>query len=384
MNINAQKCLSNGSKVGLGFVVGEDRRFQIDPAGAAIVRDVFEKYAAGETITEIVRSLNERKVRTSLGKDFNKNSLGRMLRNRRYTGIYIYGKTEIAGGMPRIIENELFERVQRMLNKNMKASARTRGAGEYLLTTKLFCGLCKEMMVGYGGTGKSGKTYNYYACKNTKKKRCKKKIVDKRKIEDRIVLECRKLLNDSNIENIAQSVVAACEKDYDSSILKLLRKDLKSAETAIENLWKALEQGQEIEGIKDRIDNRMIEKKELEAQIAIEINREVFFTAKQIKAFLYALKKGNINDENNRRGLINIFLSAVYLYDDKFTLILNGGNVPITISDILLDEIAADNEAFECSLMDASAPPKMQKVQVVRLVPFVFLDGGVQERNERF
>ena len=25
-------------------------------------------------------------------------------------------------------------------------------AGEYLLTTKLFCGHCKKMMVGYGGT----------------------------------------------------------------------------------------------------------------------------------------------------------------------------------------------------------------------------------------
>ena len=118
-----------------------------------------------------------------------------------------------------------------------------------------------------------------------------------------------------------------------------------------------MEQGQEIEGIRDRIDKRTAEKKSLEAQIAVEINKEVFFTAEQIKAFLKALKTGNINDENNRKGIINILLSAVYLFDDKFTLVLNGGNVPITISDILLDEIAADNEAFECSLIGAPAPP---------------------------
>ena len=248
MEINAQKCLSNGSNPGLGFAVDEERRFHVDPAGASVVRDIFETYAAGTTVADIIRDLNERKVKTSYGKEFNKNSLHRMLRNKRYTGCYIYGKTEVPGGMPRIIEDELFDRVQRILDKNKAASARTRGAGEYLLTTKLFCGLCREMMVGYGGTGKSGKAYHYYACKNAKKKLCRKKVVDKRFIEDMVIAECRKLLTDSNINNISQSVVAACEKDYDSSILKLLRKDMKVVDTAIENLWKALEQGQEIEG----------------------------------------------------------------------------------------------------------------------------------------
>ena len=68
-------------------------------------------------------------------------------------------------------------------------------------------------------------------------------------------------------------------------------------------------------------------------------------------------EKENRNHNNKPKGLINIFLSAVYLYDDKFMLVLNGGNVPITISDMLLDEIEADNAEFECSRMVASAPP---------------------------
>jgi len=117
-----------------------------------------------------------------------------------------------------------------------------------------------------------------------------------------------------------------------------------------------LEQGQEVEGIQERIGKRKVEKKDIEAQIAIEENRETFFTAEQIRAFLYSLKNGNVNDENNRRGIVNIFLNAVYLYDDKFTLILNGGNVPLTISDILLEEIEADNQGFEGSSMVALAP----------------------------
>ena len=46
---------------------------------------------------------------------------------------------------------------------NKKVPACTRGRDEYLLTTKLFCGYCREMMTSYGGTGKSGKVYHYYA-----------------------------------------------------------------------------------------------------------------------------------------------------------------------------------------------------------------------------
>lgn len=264
--------------------------------------------------------------------------------------------------MPRIIEDELFERVQHILGRNKKAPARSRGREEYLLTTKLFCGYCREMMTGYGGTGKSGTAYRYYTCKSTKKKTCRKKVVNKQKIEDRVVLECRKLLTDSNIEKIALAVAAACEADYDSSAIKRIKAAIQEADAAIENLWKALERGQAVDMITERIEKRKQEKNELQGQLAIEMGKQVTFTAPQIKAFLYSLKRGNVNDENNRRGMVNIFLRAIYLYDDRMTLILNGGDRPIIIDDILLDEI---EEHFEdavsshagCSSLVAVAPP---------------------------
>lgn len=92
------------------------------------------------------------------------------------------------------------------------------------------------------------------------------------------------------------------------------------------------------------------------------MGKQVTFTAPQIKAFLYSLKRGDVNDENNRRGMVNIFLRAIYLYDDRMTLILNGGDRPITIDDILLDEIeehfeAAVSSHAGCSSLVAVAPP---------------------------
>ena len=143
------------------YYVDEERRFHVDPDGAAVVREIFEMYASGKTVAEITKYLNAKQVKTSQGKEFNKNSLHRLLRNKRYIGYYIYKDTETPGGMPRIIEDELFQRVQHILDRNKKAPARSRGREEYLLTTKLFCGYCREMMTGYGGTGKSGTAYRY-------------------------------------------------------------------------------------------------------------------------------------------------------------------------------------------------------------------------------
>lgn len=365
MDINAQKCLSTGSNPGLGFTVDAERHFHIDPDGARIVREIFEMYANGATVADIIKSLNDKKVKTSKGKEFNKNSLHRMLRNKRYIGTYLYKDIEVPNGMPRIIDDEVFDRVQRILDRNTQAPARTRGEGEYLLTTKLFCGYCQEMMTGYGGTSKTGQQYRYYACKNAKKRQCQKKVIRKKTIEDRVILECRKLLTDANIENISKEVAAACESDYDSSSVKRIRAAIIETDSAIENLWKALEHGQSVEMITERIDKRKAEKAELQAQLAIEMSRQITFTAPQIRSFLYSLKKGKVDDENNRKGIINIFIRAIYLWDDKMTIILNGGGKPIEIDDILLDEIEACNAEFECSSMVADAPPNQQNPNLV-------------------
>ena len=114
--------------------------------------------------------------------------------------------------------------------------------------------------------------------------------------------------------------------------------------------------------ITQRIEKRQHEKEELEAQLAVEMGKQVTLTAPQIRAYLYSLKKGDINDENAKRGIINIFLRAVYLYDDRFTLILNGSEKPVTIDDALLDEIeeefaSAQSDCGLCSPLVASAPP---------------------------
>ena len=375
MAINAEKCLSNGSNPGLGFKVDAERRFYVDEEEAAIVREIYERYASGETKAEIIRDLKRRRVKTSLGKEFSPNSLSHLLSNKRYIGVYLYKGKETPDGMPRILDDDLFYRVQSMMNKNKNAPARTHGEGEYLLTTKLFCGHCKEMMVGYGGTSKTGRQYHYYMCKNARRKKCGKKIVSKSYIEDRVVNECLKMLTEEKIRFIAKKVAKECAKSPDNLTAKALKKAIREADTAIENLWKAIEQGRAVEMLTERLNKRMAEKAELEARLAVEENKKITLTEAQILAFLDYVCEMPANEVNKRRAIINIFVHSVYLYDDHFTLIINASKKPLSIDNIPLDDIETvfegETGASEgYSSLSTPAPPKEKIPQTQRLRDF--------------
>lgn len=69
---------------------------------------------------------------------------------------------------------------------------------KYILSGKLKCADCGELMTGDCGTGKGGETYLYYRC-NKKKKgahRCPSKSVKKELIEDSVYHAIIRALND--------------------------------------------------------------------------------------------------------------------------------------------------------------------------------------------
>ena len=53
--------------------------------------------------------------------------------------------------IPAIVDKDLFEEVQQKIKKNSRAPARHKAEDDYLLTTKLFCGICGAMMFGECG-----------------------------------------------------------------------------------------------------------------------------------------------------------------------------------------------------------------------------------------
>ena len=72
--------------------------------------------------------------------------------------------------------------------KNKKAQKNNGIVPRFWLTGKLYCGHCKSTMNGVSGNSSTGKTYYYYVCNESYKRKrgngCKKKAIRKE------VLEC--------------------------------------------------------------------------------------------------------------------------------------------------------------------------------------------------
>lgn len=77
----------------------------------------------------------------------------------------------------------------------MKAPSSKKAREPFLLTTKLFCGLCNCAMTGVSGTSHTGKKYAYYKCIG-KKDGYKQETVQKDLIEESVIQDTFKLLDD--------------------------------------------------------------------------------------------------------------------------------------------------------------------------------------------
>ena len=63
---NALKGKNNGGGIPLGYQLTDDQHLRIDPLTAPIVREIYQRYAEGETVRSIITSLNERHILTKL------------------------------------------------------------------------------------------------------------------------------------------------------------------------------------------------------------------------------------------------------------------------------------------------------------------------------
>lgn len=344
MNTNAEKCLSTGGTIPLGFCIGEDRKYHINEEKAQIVKIIFEMYANGNTMKTIIDYLNSMNYKTVLGNSFNKNSIYKMLQNKKYNGYYIYNGLEIKDGVPKIISDELFEKCQKILNKNKKAPARKKAEEEYLLTTKIYCGECGSGMVGVSGKGKNKNKYRYYKCKSAILKTCNKKTLQKDYIESIVIKETQKILTDKNIEKIAKEVIKLCEKSTNTETIKYLKSQLKKNEKEIANLLQVLESGKISDLIINRIEEKKVEKDNLEKQLNIEETKTPNLTIERVKQFLEHFRNGDINDLIYKKSLINVFVNKVIVYENKLTIMYN---LQDSQSNILYNTTMVSQEGFE-------------------------------------
>lgn len=332
---NALKCHNNGGRAPFGYKL-VDHHLQIDTATAPVVLEIFKRYADGSTLQEIIDDLNGRGIKTSKGTMFKYSSFNVLLKNRAYIGEFHYSDTVIPGGVPAIVPQELFDRVQMRCEKNKRAPAAAKADDKFLLTTKLFCGKCGKMMVGDSGTSRTGKVHYYYKCGNAKRKKgCDKKAVKKEWIENLVVSQTMGIVMDGSL--MAKLTDRLLEMQGEESFdLKLLQKQLGEAEKGIENMLNAIQMGIITASTKQRLATLEEQKAQLEEQILQERIKNPALSREQIAFFLDQYKKTDITDETQRQRLIDCFVNAVFVYDDKIVLTFNykEGTKAINLDDV--------------------------------------------------
>lgn len=333
---NALKCKYNGGTVPMGYYIDEQQYYQIDPKTAPVVLEMFTKYSEGATMQELVNLLNSRGMRSIRGGKITLNIMNHLLKNRRYMGEYSYRDVVKENGIPAIVPKELFERVQERLAKNKKAPARHKAEDDYLLTTKLYCGKCGSFMVGESGTSHTMKVHRYYRCVNTKKKKlCDKKAVKKDWIEDLVVNYTMKaIMNDEVMERLIDTLMELQKKE--STDLPLLKKQLAETEKGINNMLNAIQAGIFTPSTKQRLDELEETKSQLEVSILQEEMHKPLLTREQIAFFIYRFRKFDVTKREQRQRLIDSFVNAVYLYEDKIILTFNykDGSKTITLAEV--------------------------------------------------
>ena len=337
---SAAKAQSTGGNRPLGYKTGEDKKFVIDPETAPTVKKVFDLYSKGQTITQIIRTLNANGLRTLRGRPFTNNSLRTMLKNEKYIGIYTYkDEIRIEGAIPPIVEKETFYKVQELLRYNQKAAAHKNSKAEYLLTEKLFCGKCGQMMVGVSGTSKTGTRHHYYCCTQQRKKLCDKKPVRQAWVENLVLEYVIALVQDKELlKFIAESTWQYyLSQNTETSYTASLRNALNEVESSTANLIKAMEAGIFNEATKKRMDELDVRRQELQnALAAAKLKEDMGLKKEHILYFLHRFAEMDYSDIECQKRLIKTFVNSVFVYDDKVVLTFNysGDDRTITLHEI--------------------------------------------------
>jgi len=343
-----------GGTIPLGYRL-DGKKLVVVEEEAAIVRYVFQRYAAGGGKKEIIAELAEKGWQTRRKKPFSINSLSTLLHNKKYIGVYTYaGEIEVPGGCPAIVDTPTFEKAQMVAAATKKAPAKAKAGEDYLLGGKVFCGYCGAPMIGESGKGKNGLMYHYYACAKKKKSHtCKKQNEKKHFLECYVVDQTVKyILAPGRLEYIAEKVVEAYRKEYNATGIPALEKELRDVEKELDNLVDALIKTSNPHALK-RINGQLaageIRKEELEEEIAgLKIASSAELTEQDVIRWLKTRCTGNLAAPDFRREIIDQLINAVYIFDDKIIIYFNvkGGR---QVSHIDMLESLSECSDFNCS-----------------------------------
>lgn len=234
MQYRAEQGLWNGGRI-IGYDLDPDDKgmLKINDEQAKMVRKAFDLCIKNGSAGQVQKLLNElghrmpeyesRRGKRHGGNLFDKQIIIKMLQNPVYLGRITWNGKLYDGRHEAIIEQETFDRVQRILNKNRKTRSNALAPSEhtYLLQGLLTCGKCGSAMTPKSGISRSNRYYYYQCTKNahTGNNGCDVKYVPAEPIENFVVERVKELTTD---ESEISKMISRANKNGDQRINELL------------------------------------------------------------------------------------------------------------------------------------------------------------------
>lgn len=283
MRFMARSGQYTGGTPALGYCIVDGKLAICEPE-AKIVRRVFSEYASGVTYRDIISGLNRDGLTSRNGKTFGVNSLHDMLKNKKYIGVLVYGRTqrngdgsrnshgknpddiiEIPDAVPAIVDMDIWEKVQAKLKANKRNKAgRPNTVRNYPLKGKVYCGECGAAMV-HTGSKYSDARYHYYACSGKQRKgTCELMPIRMDTLEEKVVSAIRQILGQPKNINALITIMRNERMKLHSGCAEKLQKLIARKQEVEKKLERAAD------AILNGVNSKMLLKKinELEAEEA--------------------------------------------------------------------------------------------------------------------
>lgn len=354
MKESALKANSTGGTIPFGYRL-DGKKLVLDERTAPFAKHIFMEYAAGKAKMDILRELDREGCRKSNGKALTMQNITYILSNVKYTGVFKFKDIEVEDGCPALVSKETFDRCKERAERERRKYGKSAQEVDYLLVGKLYCGYCKKPMIGDSGTSRNGDKHHYYTCYTRKSRRrtgetCRKKSERKDFLEWYVVQQVKEyILDNRRIEIIADAVVKKFKELFESSgedvILKRLRSIDHEVDDAVDALLKTKNPAA-IDKINARLEKLQAERENAEIELAkFRITKNVIPDREDLIEWLKSFQ-GDALDPEYQKKMIDTFINAIYLYDDKVVICFNlkGGK---QVSGI--EELEHSDELDECS-----------------------------------
>ena len=162
-----------------------------------------------------------------------------------------------------------------------------------------------------------------------------------------MIEQIKKLIfDDELIEKLTDTVMELQGKE--NTALPLLRKQYTDTQKAIDNMLNAIQQGILTASTKERLESLEEKKSELSTQIIKEEMTKPTLTREQVLFWFHRFRKLDTTKLEHRRRLIDSFVNAVFVYDDRITFTFNfkDGTKTITFAELEESGLGSDINAL--------------------------------------